>query len=346
MEILYDGGIQVVVFLQGLGEWLRGPMRLFSFLGDEYFFLLLMPIVYWAYDTRLGVRLGLLMLVSSSLSEMAKLLIHTARPFWYSTGIKAYLVETSFGMPSGHSFTASSVWGGLASFFRKAWIWIAAIFLIFFIGLSRVYNGVHFPHDLVTGWTFGGILLAVYVFLEKPVITWFKKQGLVVKIAASFGLSLVLIFLVVLAKLSLAAFTVPDVWMQNAAAFFPEEAFDPLKIAGVFSTSGALFGLCLGVILLPRLGGFHPGGDIWKRLARVFIGVAGVLAIYLGLKAIFPEGEYFLAYILRYARYALIGLWMAGIAPFLFVKTGLADARAKAKKPKKKVVKARRSYAG
>lgn len=345
MEILYDGGIQVVLFLQGLGEWLRAPMRLFSFLGDEYFFLLLMPIVYWAFNTRLGVRLGLLMLVSSSLSEMAKLLIHTARPFWYSTEVKAYLLETSFGMPSGHSFTASSVWGGLASFFRKAWIWIAALLLIFFIGISRVYNGVHFPHDLLAGWTFGAILVVIYVLAEKPFMTWFKKQDLVMKIAASIGFSLVLILLVVLAKLSLSAFTIPDMWMQNAAVFFPEEAIDPLKIAGVFSTSGAMFGLCLGVILLPRLGGFHPGGDIWKRLARVFIGVAGVLALYLGLKAIFPEGEYFLAYVLRYVRYALIGFWMAGIGPWLFVKMGLAEARERSKKPKK-VVKAKRSYAG
>lgn len=244
MEILYDGGIQVVLFLQGLGEWLRIPMRFFSFLGDEYFFLLLMPIVYWAYDTRLGVRLGLLMLTSSSLSEMSKLLIHTARPFWYSTEVKAYLLETSFGMPSGHSFTAASVWGGLASFFRKTWVWIAAVLLIVLIGISRVYNGVHFPHDLVAGWAFGFILVGLYVLLEKPILKWFNYQGLAIKIASTFGFSLVLILLVVLAKLSLGAFTIQRIGFKMQPNSFRTQFFLP-SILPAFSPRPVRFSACV-----------------------------------------------------------------------------------------------------
>jgi hypothetical protein len=39
---------------------------------------------------------------------------------------------------------------------------------------------------------------------------------------------------------------------------------------------------------------------------------------------VFPDGENLLAYSLRYLRYALIGFWIAGLAPLVFFKLKLA----------------------
>ena len=38
---------------QSLGGWLAGPMKFFSFLGSEDFFLLALPLVYWCLDAAL-----------------------------------------------------------------------------------------------------------------------------------------------------------------------------------------------------------------------------------------------------------------------------------------------------
>jgi len=60
-------------------------------------------------------------------------------------------------------------------------------------------------------------------------------------------------------------------------------------------------------------------------ILRYFTGLIGVLILYVGLGSIFPETETLIAYILRYIRYALIGFWMSGFAPWLFVKIKLAN---------------------
>ena len=50
-----------------------------------------------------------------------------------------------------------------------------------------------------------------------------------------------------------------------------------------------------------------------------------MLILWAGLGAVFPDGENLLAYSLRYLRYALIGFWIAGLAPLVFFKLKLAN---------------------
>lgn len=65
--------------------------------------------------------------------------------------------ETTFSFPSGHamgSMTLASVLILLAWRTRWRW-WVFAPALIFvaMVGLSRVYLGVHYPSDILAGWT-------------------------------------------------------------------------------------------------------------------------------------------------------------------------------------------------
>jgi membrane-associated phospholipid phosphatase len=39
----------------------------------------------------------------------------------------------------------------------------------FFIGLSRLYLGVHFPHDVLVGWALGFITLWAFLGFWEPV---------------------------------------------------------------------------------------------------------------------------------------------------------------------------------
>jgi hypothetical protein len=56
----------------------------------------------------------------------------------------------------------------------------------------------------------------------------------------------------------------------------------------------------------------------------VVVGLIGVAVIVEGLGAVLPDGEHPLALAARYGRYALTGAWIAGLAPALFVRLGLA----------------------
>ncbi len=52
METIWNTGITWNIFLQNLGSWLKTPMEVFSFFGTEYFFLLLLPALYWCLEDR------------------------------------------------------------------------------------------------------------------------------------------------------------------------------------------------------------------------------------------------------------------------------------------------------
>jgi membrane-associated phospholipid phosphatase len=325
MERMNNFGVDLIVFLQNIGSWLDFPMLIFSYMGNEEFFLLIMPAIYWCVSSAVGLRLGLLLLFSATLNSVFKLVLHGPRPYWYSQEVRAALTETSFGAPSGHSQNAVAVWGGLASSYNQSWLWVVTAIIIFFSGISRLYVGVHFPQDVISGWFIGFLILMAYFFLEKRVKVWWQKQRLSMKLLAAFIISLSLIGLGVLARAGLGDWAIPQVWLENAAAADPDaEPIYPLSLSGIVSNSGALFGLIAGVTLLPLFGGFSAGGAYWKRAARFVIGVIGVLLIWRGLGLVLPGGEDLLGFVFRYLRYALVGAWIAGLAPLLFTRTGLA----------------------
>jgi membrane-associated phospholipid phosphatase len=327
MEGINNFGIDLILFLQGIGGWLNYPLLIFSYLGNEEFFLLIMPAFYWCVSATVGLRLGLLLLFSATLNSIFKLILHGPRPYWYSQQVKAMLTETSFGAPSGHSQNAAAVWGGLASAYKQTWLWVTAAVVIFFIGISRLYVGVHFPQDVLTGWLLGLIILLIFIFLEERVKIWWQERRLRGKLLAAFLISLVLISLGVLVRAGLKDWTIPQLWLENAAvATLDAEPINPLSLSGIVSNSGALFGLIAGVSLLPYYGGFDASGAYWKRAIRYIIGVTGVLLIWRGLGLLLPGGENMLGFIFRYLRYALIGAWISGFAPLLFTRTGLAEA--------------------
>ena len=111
MTAILDFGVRLIILLQGLGTWLETPMKFFSFLGTEDFFMVALPIIYWCYDTTLGIKVGLILMFSNSVNSCLKISFHGPRPYWISTSVKAFASETSFGLPSNHAQCATVLWG-------------------------------------------------------------------------------------------------------------------------------------------------------------------------------------------------------------------------------------------
>ncbi|MBN1146744.1 MAG: phosphatase PAP2 family protein [Anaerolineales bacterium] len=330
METIFELGVQIVLFLQGLGDWLAGPMELITSLGYEQFYLFIAPAIFWCLDVNLGLRMGLYLMTSASLNNIFKLAFHGPRPYWYDPKVVAHTLETSFGAPSGHSQNAVVVWGTLAAWFRERWAWAGALALIFLIGVSRLFLGVHFPHDVLLGWLIGALLLWLLLTYEGRLLAWFKRYDPARQILVALGASLALILVGALARAGLAGWRMPAAWLQNALAVAPGgDAPEPLALSGLISNAGTFFGLAWGGILLKARGGFDARGPARQRLARFLIGLAGVLILWYGLGEIFPRGEALLPFALRYLRYTLIGLWIAALAPYLFIRLGLAHPESK-----------------
>ncbi|MEJ5225518.1 MAG: phosphatase PAP2 family protein [Anaerolineales bacterium] len=325
MDALVPSGLSITLFIQGLGAWLEAPMKFFSFLGSEEFFLLVLPVVYWAISADLGMRIGFILLFTGGLNNAFKLFFHGPRPYWVSTQVSSYAAETSFGVPSGHAQNAVGVWGIAAHWLQRTWAWAAALFVIFAIGFSRMYLGVHFLHDVLMGWLIGAVVLWGFIRYWDAAANWLKSLSLTGQVGVALGVSLGLVWLSWLGIVSWGSWTIPDAWFANANAAFPDDPINPGSLNGALTPAGALFGLAAGVAWIRTRGGFDTGGPPWKRVVRYLVGLVGVLVIYVGLGAVFPRGDDFLPYLLRFVRYALIGLWIAALAPMLFIRLKLAD---------------------
>ncbi len=149
MTLMLQLEIQITLFIQAMGEWLAPFMNAITMLGNEEFYMLVMPILYWCIDPGVGFRTGALLILSGSINSYFKLLFHSPRPYWVDTRVKAFSAESSFGLPSGHSMNAAAIWGWLGMQMKRRWAVIFSVVVIFLIGFSRLYLGVHFTRDVL-----------------------------------------------------------------------------------------------------------------------------------------------------------------------------------------------------
>lgn len=84
--------------------------------------------------------------------------------------------EAGYSFPSGHANGGIIFYVFLAFLLRRFLIpkkhedlanlvTVLLVILIFLIGLSRIYLGVHYPTDILAGWCLGGILLVIFITL-------------------------------------------------------------------------------------------------------------------------------------------------------------------------------------
>lgn len=325
MDSIWAFGIEITHFLQGLGSWLSAPMKFFTFFGNEEFYMLVMPALYWCLDATLGFRIGLMLVISGSLNSMAKLLFKSPRPYWVDKQVVAYSSEHSFGMPSGHAMNATSVWGLFATSLKKKAVTITAILLILLIGISRIYLGVHFLSDVLAGWLLGSLLLLLYIHLEKPITAWVKNLP--------FRRFVMYMFLIALAIIALNAaiirlnlnWQIPVQWVEISTITDPSGEIDTMSLDGTITNAAIFFGFSTGVMWIKRNGDFNTKGILVKKIVRFVIGLTGVLLLWAGLGTLFPRDANFLGYTLRFIRYALAGLWISAGAPLVFKKLGLVE---------------------
>jgi sulfite exporter TauE/SafE len=101
--------------------------------------------------------------------------------------------------------------------------------------------------------------------------------------------------------------------------------FEPPNLDNAITNAGALFGFLAGLAWITSKGGFSTDGQRKQRLARYILGLVGVLILWYGLGVIFPRDVTFIASLLRYIRYTLVGGWIAAGAPYLFLRLHLAE---------------------
>lgn len=311
--------MEVVRALQEAPSWVTDVAEVVTLLGDSEFYLLAFPLLYWSVSRRLGLQLGVILLLSASINAVLKLGFATPRPSFLEPEL-GLIQESSYGIPSGHSQNAVALWGLLATELRSRWGQLACGLLILALGWSRLQLGVHFPIDTLAGFAVGAVVLGLFVRWRDPVASWFDQHPPLRQVGIALVASLALIGLAVAARATLGTTSIPLDWIGT------DPAAAPFTLDAVVIASAALFGIISGTVLLSARGGFETDGVWWRRALRYPIGLVGVVALVFGLGDD-PTADSLPALITLFVQYSLIGLWIGGLAPLLFVALRLAPAR-------------------
>ena len=292
MDAIFQWGLNFIIMVQRIDTPLLDSFfRAVTSLGDELFYLLLFPFLLWCVDFYLGIRVGIIFLLSVYANNGLKEIFQQPRPFEILPEIQK-IYASGYGFPSGHAQSSLVVWGSIAYWKKQTWIRYLSVLLILLIGFSRIYLGVHFPTDILGGWLIGGLILGLSYFIFLKINLDFIQGNMVFKI---IGITL---FPLILLQIQSS----PD----------------------IISSVAALTGIGYGLLLFSSsIGGIRPGNWL-QRLISFLVGVIGIGIFYLGLKLILPsEGQSFYQ-LFRFFRYLLLGMWISFGAPWLFIRTGLA----------------------
>lgn len=247
--------IEIIKFIQAFSSSFLDKVFLgITMLGEEYFFITVITLIYWCINKDFGYRLGFTLLSNNVLNGVIKMSLKVPRPFG-EEGIRSLRVETATGysFPSGHTQGATSFWVSIMKEIKRKWIYIFGCVMIFLIGISRLYLGVHRPVDVI-----GGALFAtIWVFVANWIFDLSKKYNK--------G-----IFLIIIIPMAISMYFLRD----------PD----------YFKASGTVIGFYIGYIIEQRYIKFNVKTDALKQVLKYVIGISMVILIKVFIKKILPIG--------------------------------------------------------
>ncbi|WP_461537817.1 phosphatase PAP2 family protein [Spongorhabdus nitratireducens] len=301
-------------------------MHHITLLGSDECYFMLIALTYWCFHPAHGLRIACGLFISGGICETLRQVFQGPRPYWVhpdlslSSDFGAVAVEKGFGMPSGHSQQAVVVWGRVMTLLRCPWLWVLLGIAIFLIGLSRIYLGVHYPYQVLSGWTIGLTILVLLICLEKPVVRWFMSCPQGRRIAWFWLLSLI-IPATTLAVQWFHQWSLPDPgWAENARSVHPGGIpIAPFRLHIAVNDAAMLFGFCAGASLLWEQRLFHPVEGIMPKLCMSLIGLGGLSLIWYGGADFIPSSTEVIPYYSGlYIRGLIASLWMFWIWPTLW----------------------------
>ena len=281
---------------------LRSPALDFLFqkittLGQEIFVMAVICWLYWCVEKKLAYILGFSYFTSGLLVQALKISFRVPRPWDLDPSFKAVEsaipAATGYSFPSGHTQSITALMGTLALGARKKWQAVLCVLIIFLVGFSRMYLGVHTPLDVSVGFLLSviSVLFCWYLFNKKQFI-WDRPLTL----SVILGIASILVCVY---SLLLYSSDVIDISYSR----------DCLKAAG----AGCAF--AIGFYVENTRIRFETAGDLKTRILRFLIGAVVAVLLLKGLKPLIGT-----SLAASFIRYFLAVLWVLMVYPLLFVR--------------------------
>ena len=259
-------------------EDLRKPvldavMQFFTYFGEELVFTVAALVVFWCVNKREGYYLLFVGFVGTIFNQFLKLLCRIPRPWVRDPSFtiveSARSGATGYSFPSGHTQNAVGTFGGLARWNKNRVLRVVCIAIAALTSFSRMYLGVHTPADVGVSLCLATVLVLVFY----PLVRWCSDDGKRMTV-------------LLLAMLALAvAFVCYANFARFPADIDPDNLYEGRKNS--FSLLGALLGFFVAYPVERKHIRFEEKAVWWVQVLKVVLGLAGLLAIKEGLKALF-----------------------------------------------------------
>ena len=282
--------ISYLLFLQHLrevtGGYLDSLAVTLSTYGEVLPALLVLSVLYWCIDKRLGQYLLMGWGYNRLANGFAKITVCAYRPWIRDARVQplpsVISAATGYSFPSGHTCNATSIYGGLA--LRRELskpLRIGLVLIVVLIGFSRNWVGVPTPQDVLVSLVVGVVLMLAAQRTMQMIDEHPERDVIVTCLAAAGGIALMLYA------------TYKTYPMDYDAA--GNLVVDPMKMAvDSFKNAGWTAGIFVGWLAERRLVNFSSEGTLEQRLCRGVWGVLGLLVVYNPVtnvvRAIIPSG--------------------------------------------------------
>ncbi len=256
------------IFELGVIRWIqqiRTPIldvffRFLDFFDKPEFFCVLIPAIWLIKGQKTGIKLFYLLLLSGTINSLLKNLLASPRPFHLDPEL-GLLPISGYGLPSGAAQTVMLLSALLLTHWKSSYRWAIIIPYVSLVSFARIYLGIHFPTDILAGWSVGIAVWACYQyifpFLERKISTLSPLSCL---------------FLCLVPPLSI---------LIGAPS---------LKLTYICLSS---IGIGLGIYLTHWLfGNVPPASHTIEKIVRAFIGICGTFLCY-ALSVYSPSAAFF-----------------------------------------------------
>lgn len=142
--------------------------KIFPFIAGPYFYLIMIPMGYWASaQKRLFTELAMLIPYATLINALIKNFYRIPRP---QNPAHLIVVTDPYGFPSGDMQVATVFWGLVFLKVRSSYARLLCLLPLLGIGLSRIYLGVHRLQEVVVGFLIGVSLLLLWEAIGRNMI--------------------------------------------------------------------------------------------------------------------------------------------------------------------------------
>ena len=274
--------LNIIRAIQSIANpFLDGLFQFITMFGEEAILIPLIAVIYWAFNKKMGEYIAYASLTSVLVNGAIKDIFKAKRPIG-EPGIRSLKVETATGysFPSGHTQGTASFWSAIAIYLKNNYMYGISALIIILVAISRLYLGVHYPKDVLFGAIFG-------------ILTSFITYKLFNKVNNKIALYFITFIIFI-----------PALLYAHSADF----------IKGM----GTFLGFALGIYVEKKYVNFSVEGKSINKILRVVIGLAILILLKVGLKAVFPNKLVF-----HFLRYFIIVFFGIGLYPAIFKKLKL-----------------------